>query len=182
MPKQYANIEITEETTVSSKALADITGLSQRRIEQLAHSGLMVKSGEGRYQLKASLKNYILDQQKELDQKKETQINDYKLRQEKAKAEKLEIELAEIKDELIDKETVLSVFSEAMIIVKTKMLAIPSKIAQLVRVAKTDLEAKQIIEKHIKIALTETANLKLEHANEETETEQTVSQNGNQTG
>jgi len=50
--------KIDADTTIGGKALAELLGLTTRRLEQLAAAGTIVRTGRGRYALQASVQRY----------------------------------------------------------------------------------------------------------------------------
>ncbi|MEM0952271.1 MAG: hypothetical protein AAGI66_09050 [Cyanobacteria bacterium P01_H01_bin.74] len=153
---------ITEKTTISRAELALILGVHESRIGQLATDGIAVKVENNKYELTASVQNFIKFHKDRVESLKAASEDDAKKRMALAKANIAELDLAERKGELVDKTIALSVFSEACIVAKTRLMAMSSKIAQAVRVAKDDKTAKLIIDKQVKSALYSLASIKSE--------------------
>jgi len=55
---------MTTTATISGAELADLLGLTRRQISELAASGTLVRAGRGRFDLKASVRNYCESQRR----------------------------------------------------------------------------------------------------------------------
>lgn len=155
-----------EPKIVSLQELADFLLLTKQRVNQLETEGVVIRTGRGEYELKASVQGYIqsLKGQAFGDA---GELRDHKIRKLKAEADKAEAEAAEKTGDLINKNLALVAWGEAVQMMKTNMLGLPSKLAQLTRTARSDAEATEILEKGIKKALSAIANVEIAH----TETE-----------
>lgn len=147
--------------TISLSALAKLLMLSERRIQQLAKEGYIKQPAKrGEYDIVDAVQGYI----KALKTANSTGPKDIqreKLRLVSAQAEIAELKVSEAKGELVETSQVIGAWGEAVQMMKTKMLSIPSKAAQFVRVSKNDSEAKRIMEKYIKTALADLANVEI---------------------
>lgn len=122
-------------TMVSAKVLSKLFSLTERRIRDLAQEGVLVRSTtKGRYNLERSVQNYILHLKtnKNIENIKTNNELDYeeeKAIHEKVKREKSEIELKIMKGEVHLAEDVESVMSIMLANFRSKILAMPSKLA-----------------------------------------------------
>ena len=60
MVSETKKVDDISAITVNATVLADIIGVTDRRIRGLAEEGILVRASKGRYNLKESLINYIL--------------------------------------------------------------------------------------------------------------------------
>lgn len=128
-------VEDISSTMVSAKVLSKLFSLTERRIRDLAQEGVLVRSTtKGRYNLERSVQNYILHLKtnKNIENIKtnhELYYEEEKAIHEKVKREKAEIELKIMKGEVHLSEDVESVMSTMLANFRSKILAMPSKIA-----------------------------------------------------
>lgn len=121
---------------VSATEAALFLGLPERSFYRLVERGVIQKQEDGTFLLGELAEAYY----KSLYDSES--LNAAKTRLTRAQAEKAELELAEEKDELHRATAVMSVWAENVINAKTKLLAIPSKMApQLVGLSAAEVEA-----------------------------------------
>lgn len=153
--------------TVSSKVLAEIAGIGERQARNLADEGIFVRNSHGRYLLMKSLKNYILNLK--IAKTGEKVISDFSkgeldLDNEKAKHEHLksmitEIRLQLIKGQVHKSEDVGAVITNMFTKFRSKMLAVPYKLAPKLE-GKSRNETADILKEEINFALAELADYK----------------------
>lgn len=129
---------------VTRKALADLFGLSTKRISQLTEEGVLERVGRGTYDLTKSVRAYIThlktqtgasDDSKSLANEKIVE----EVRIKRAKAEKEELQLKVYKGELHKASDVEQLVSSMILRAKSKLDSIPSKLApQLVNIDEAD--------------------------------------------
>lgn len=130
-----AKIDDIGSTVVSAKVLSKLFSLTERRIRDLAQEGILVReTTKGRYNLERSVQNYILHLKtnkniENMTTNKELDLEEEKAIHEKVKREKAEIELKIMKGEVHLSEDVESVLSTMLANFRSKILAMPSKIA-----------------------------------------------------
>ena len=130
-----AKIDDIGSTVVSAKVLSKLFSLTERRIRDLAQEGILVReTTKGRYNLERSVQNYILHLKtnkniENMKTNKELDLEEEKAIHEKVKREKAEIELKIMKGEVHLSEDVESVLSTMLANFRSKVLAMPSKIA-----------------------------------------------------
>lgn len=153
--------------TVSSKVLAEITGMSDRHVRNFADEGIFVRNSHGRYLLMKSLKNYILNlriakagekitsdfEEGELDLEHE------KARHEHLKAMVTEIRLQLIKGQVHKSEDVGAVITNMFTKFRSKMMAVPYKLAPKLE-GKNRIEIADILKEEINFSLSELADYK----------------------
>lgn len=128
----------------STNQLAELLGLTPRRIQQLAEEGVIVKASRGQYKAANSIQNYIRYLQDKERAVSDDDIDYFKERalHEKAKREKAELELAVMKGELHRSEDVKFVMNDMIAAFRSKVLSLPSKLAPQL-VGKTDMAVVQ---------------------------------------
>lgn len=131
-------VEDVKNITVSAKVIANIIGVGERRVRQLADEGILIRSSQGRYLLNDSLHSYILMLKVENDGKTEyaddgdeVSFDKEKAYHERASRHMAELKLAKMKGEVHESKNVQSVMTDMLMNFKTKCLGIPSKIAPI---------------------------------------------------
>ena len=130
-------VKITDITsvTVSATILAEIIGVSDRRIRQLADEGVLVRVSKGRYNLKDSMKNYILNLRiavdKGEDYDKDQSLEEIKAQHEKVKMHMSQLKLASMQGEIHKSSDVERVMMDMLSSFRTRLLNLPPKIAPL---------------------------------------------------
>ena len=153
--------------TVSSKVLAEIAGMGERQVRNLADEGIFVRNSHGRYLLMKSLKNYILNLKIAKAGEKVTSDfgkGELDLDNEKAKHEHLksmitEIRLQLIKGQVHKSEDVGAVITNMFTKFRSKMMAVPYKLAPKLE-GKSRNETADILKEEINFALAELADYK----------------------
>lgn len=120
--------------TVTRKALADLFGLSTKRISQLTEENVLEKVGRGTYDLTKSVLAYIthLKTQTGASDDAKTLANEKlaeDVKMKRAKAEKEELKLKLMKNELHKASDVERMVTGMIMNAKSKLDAIPSKLA-----------------------------------------------------
>ncbi|GMQ60320.1 hypothetical protein AN1V17_47200 [Vallitalea sediminicola] len=118
--------------TVSSAVLQSILGLTDRRVRQLAQEGTVVRVSRGKYSLVSSVQNYVtyIKTTKETaETPKKLDYEDERALHERIKREKSELTLKLMKGELHKTEDVERVMNDMLANFRSKVLAIPSKVA-----------------------------------------------------
>ncbi len=134
---ESAKITDIDNLTVSAGVLANIFGLTPRSIRLKAEEGLIVRASKGRYKLVESLKNYILalrlqaDGVSTDDPDREINIEEEKALHERVKRHISELKLQTMKGELHRAGDVETVMMDMLVAFKTRVLAIPSKVAPI---------------------------------------------------
>lgn len=152
--------QTNSEMTFTTAQLAEILGLTPRRVQQLAEEEVLVKAGRGKYKAVESIQRYIQSLQLKDQSGRDGEIDYFKerARHEKAKRERAELELAVMKGELHRSEDVRTVMNDMIAAFRSRILAIPSKLAPQL-VGKTELPVIQEMLSHeTHAALTELSN------------------------
>ncbi len=154
-----------EDMTVSSKTLEALFGVKDRTIRDLSEKGIVKRDSHGRYLFWNSAKNYITALKVARAGKvnpMQTKEEDLDLDQEKAQHEVLKRQITEIKLQLIKgqvhkAEDVEAVMTDMFEKFKSKMTALPSKLAKRLE-GKQRTEIQRILKQEIDNALVELAN------------------------
>lgn len=145
--------------TVEVAVLAKLFSLTTVRVQQLASQGVVIKAARGRYDLWASIRNYI----KFLQERKVNQwsgegeqdgYTQHRARLTKAKADKAEVEAALIKGTAHDAQAVAAVWTDMIGNARAKMLALPTKLAAQLE-GMTIAERKEAIQAAVSQVLNE---------------------------
>jgi len=140
---------------VTTKEIAEILGLSDRRIRQLENEGSLVKISRGRFDLPASIQRYIETIREQNQSAEELDLNKEKTLLTRANRQKVEIELKIMQGDLHRSEDVESVMNNMIASSRAQLLTLPRKVAPLV-LGQKDVDAIQnIIKKYVYEALQE---------------------------
>jgi phage terminase Nu1 subunit (DNA packaging protein) len=117
--------------SVPVSTLAKLFNLTSVRIQQLASDGVVKRTARGRYDLWTSIRNYIeyLQERKvnqwDSDEDNPTEIKKQQLRRTKEEADKLELQNARTRGELVPVFKVKRMGEQVMSAIKTKLLNMP---------------------------------------------------------
>lgn len=139
--------------------IAQLFGVTVRRVQQLTQEGIIntveVKSANGRvvkrYELAPTIKKYIkyLSDKANNRKQKSSDLEDQKMENEirikDARAQKLEMELQELKGEMHRSEDVEAVTNELVYSIRSMLLALPGRLAVDTCNAATPAEASDLI-------------------------------------
>ena len=135
MSDESKKIESVDNVTVSSTVLANLFGLTTRRIRQLENEGVITKVARGKYNLQENIKNYITFIKASADLK-ENKTEDGKIDYdeehallERRKREKIELELAAMRGTMHRAEDVERVMTDMLSNFKAKLLGLPPRAA-----------------------------------------------------
>jgi phage terminase Nu1 subunit (DNA packaging protein) len=150
--------------SVDVGTLAKLFSLTSVRVQQLAVDGIITKQERGRYDLWSSIRGYIKYlQERKVNQwsggedQDGDQYHKHRSRLTKAKADIAEIEAEAMKGKFHEAGAVEAVWADMLMNARSKMLAIPSKLAPKLR-KETEIQAiKDALEKAIHECLHELA-------------------------
>lgn len=134
--EENKKIENVSSVTVAGTVLADLFGLTERRIRQLAEEGIITKVTRGRYDLSTSVRNYIVHLKTNNDLKDNKTDGKLDIENEevllvKARREKVELEVAAMKGQMHYSYDVERVMNDMLANFRAKILALPTKAAPL---------------------------------------------------
>lgn len=149
-------IESIESLTVSAAVLADLLGVSERRVRQLASEGIFTRVAKGRYNLPDSIKTYLNMIKMEKDIMNTQAPGELDLDQERAikvrvERHQAEIKLALMRGEIHKSSDVEQVMTDMLISFKTRLLNIPPKLSPILaeksdKVVVQDILSNEILE------------------------------------
>lgn len=147
--------------TVSSKVLGEVLGITDRTVRHLADEGILVRSRHGKYLLMESVKNYVLTlkAQKSGEHVVSTLDEVLDLKTEQAKHEHVkcliaDVKLALIKGKVHKAEDVERVVTDMFERFKSKMEAMPAKLAKRLE-GEDRTEIQKELEREVRGALME---------------------------
>ena len=155
---------IKPDLTVTSTQLSEILELSVRRIQQLAKSGTLPKQEKrNRYKLVESIQGYIKYLRGQVVHGDAPQdLKEAKLRQEKARAEILELEALQKNGELQHQDDIEKVWNSIAVLIKTKLLALSSRVSADVYGATSLVQVRARIDEEVDLILSELVNTQVE--------------------
>ena len=140
---------------VSTKELAEILGLSDRRVRQLENEGSLVKIGRGKFDLAASIQKYIDTIKERSLSDDEIDLNKEKTLLTRANRMMAEMELKIIQGEVHRSEDIEKVMNDMLSSFRAQLLVIPGKAAPRL-IDQTEIEPiKAILKNYIFEALQE---------------------------
>nr|DAN82721.1 MAG TPA: DNA packaging protein [Caudoviricetes sp.] len=155
-----------EKITVPSKTLEALFGLKDRTIRDLADKGIVQRDSHGRYLLWNSAKGYITflkvanaskNSQNDVEDDTELNLDEEKAQHEHLKRQITEIKLQLIKGQVHKAEDVEAVMTDMFARFKSKMTALPSKLARKLE-GKSRIDIQKILKTEIDNALVELAS------------------------
>ena len=151
---------IKPDITVTSKQLSEVLDLSVRRVQQLAKSGTLPKQeAKNRYKLVDSIQGYIKYLRGQVVHGDAPQdLREAKLRQEKARAEILELEALQKNGELQHQDDIEKVWTSIAVLIKTKLLALSSRVSSDVYGATSLVQVRTRIDEEVDLILNELVN------------------------
>lgn len=144
--------------TVSSSVLAQVFGLTTRRIQQLYADGVIPGEKRGhaiRYDLRAACKAYIEHLRDEANAKNpnekslEKQRLEEDVRLKRAKAEQAELELEELRGNMHRSADVEEAINGLVYATRSDLTALPGRVAMDAFGAKTAAEVSQIVKREV---------------------------------
>lgn len=145
------------EPVATVEQLAKLFDVDERWIQKLATNNVVVKDGRGKYLLWPSVKGYIKFLQKRLRDGEEGGIGEHRKRLTSARADLAEMERKRVAGILLPADQVDEMWSRIVAVVKTRILAIPAKMAPRLLVLKRATEIEDALEKEVRDALEEIA-------------------------
>jgi len=155
---------VKADLTVSGKQLSEILDLSARRIQQLAKSGTIpTQEKRNRYRLVESIQGYIKYLRGQVVHGDAPQdLKEAKLRQEKARAEILELEALQKNGELQHQDDIEKVWTSIAGLIKTKLLALSTRVSADVYGSTSLVQVRTRINEEVDLILNELVNTQVE--------------------
>lgn len=135
MSEEEKKIDNVDQVTVSSKVLANLFGLTPRRIRQLENEGVIKKVARGKYSLQDNIKSYITyiktssDLKENKTEEGKIDYDEEHALLERRKREKIELELAAMRGTMHFSEDVQRVMDDMLSNFRAKILALPSRVS-----------------------------------------------------
>jgi len=139
------------------KTIARLLDLSERRVQQLSREGVIPRSDRGRYELVGAVQGYIRYLRDRSLDVGVISIDVARQRKTAAEAEMAEIELARARADVVAIDDVQKQWDAILSGVRTRMLAVPTKVAPMVAVESDQSLVKEMIADGVHTALGELA-------------------------
>lgn len=154
---------MADETTLPVNQLAKLLMLSDRRVQQLAKQGAVVKADNGRYDLVKSVQGYIrFLQSKSIGNAASPGLDlDYhveKARKMKSDADLGEINVAKARGQLIDAAVAEREAQSVMLEIRSRMLMVADRVTPLVLGDTNERRVRDVVADEINEALASLAN------------------------
>ena len=146
-----------------TKTIAQMFGISDRRVRQLVEMGVLTQTARGRFELIPTVKAFCDYLRERIDNPGDGDEN-HKERLIKARADLAEMEADRVKGETVDVEAVTQAWVDATSRFRAKMLALPHKAAPLVAVEDDADACHHLIEAQVHEALEELAGAEVDVA------------------
>ncbi|EEZ8330739.1 type IV toxin-antitoxin system AbiEi family antitoxin domain-containing protein [Escherichia coli] len=140
---------------VTDADLAELTGLSSRRIRQLVESGRLTRAGRNRYQL-AEVFMALVEEMSGGD--KASELTAERVRKLRAEATLAELELAKQRGEVAPIDEFQSVWTNRFTIIRANMLQLPQRVVTMLIGETDERRFKQVMTEEIKQILTAAAS------------------------
>ncbi len=135
--------------------LADVLGLTRRRVQQLVKTGVIARVSRGKYDLRQSVQAYIAFLQRSGSS---MNYHDAKAKRETAEASMAEMRLRQMRGDLLPREVVEDEVARCISNCKSRFLGLPTKAAPVV-IGMDEAAAKTILKEMIYEALDELSAL-----------------------
>lgn len=140
---------------VTDADLAELTGLSSRRIRQLVESGRLTRAGRNRYQL-SEVFMALVEEMSGGD--KASELTAERVRKLRAEATLAELELAKQRGEVAPIDEFQSVWTNRFTIIRANMLQLPQRVVTMLIGETDERRFKQVMTEEIKQILTAAAS------------------------
>ena len=144
--------------------IAKLLDLTPRRVQQLAAEGAIPKAERGKYDLVGAVRGYI-KHLRAMAQAGDSGAEDYsaqRARLTRARADMAEMEREQLRKELIPADDIEGAWLAVTGIMRSRLLAIPAKLAPRMIAIKDANAAREIIEAQVHDALKELAGVTIE--------------------
>ena len=134
------------------KEVAEHLDLTTKRMHELFNENILIKTGKSGGQDKDDCRVRYIRYLRVLARGKNTNsgdLNEERTRLTKAQADRAELELLEKEADLISSDTIKTVWSDYVSNVRSKLLALPSKLGHHTQAAETYAEAEAIIKEAV---------------------------------
>ena len=161
----------TKQNLVDSKIIAQLFGVTTRRVQQLAQEGIISATKQGnanKYDLLPTIQRYIKHLSEKANgkeaTKKDTETEGRRLEAEadlkRSKADMAALQLKELEGKMHRSEDVEAVMTDLVYTIRSMLMALPGRLAVDVVSAKTAAEASEVIRAEVYKVLEELAAYK----------------------
>lgn len=161
----------TKQNLVDSKIIAQLFGVTTRRVQQLAQEGIISATKQGnanKYDLLPTIQRYIKHLSEKANgkeaAKKDTETEGRRLEAEadlkRSKADMAALQLKELEGKMHRSEDVEAVMTDLVYTIRSMLMALPGRLAVDVVSAKTAAEASEVIRAEVYKVLEELAGYK----------------------
>lgn len=145
---------------VTAKVMGQIIGVTDRQIRNLANDGMIPRLSNGSYELVPALNAYIENvklsaKEEKTEVRKEESLNREKLLHERAKRQKAELQVGQMRGQLHHSDTIRAVLTDMLANFKAKMLTMPVKTAPMLIGHKEIAIIQEILQDEVYEALNE---------------------------
>lgn len=140
---------------VSAAVLAECLDMTERRVQQLAKKEITVKVRRGKYDLAASVKNYIDYMTEDGKTSEERKYDDIRAEHEVVKMRKTELTVARMEGKLHRSVDVKRLWTNMAATVKTRLLGIPVKLAPQITGMSDTAKIQELLQQEVTDALNE---------------------------
>jgi phage terminase Nu1 subunit (DNA packaging protein) len=139
---------------VSAKQLAEALGITERRVNQITkEKDIFPRDLNGKFALVQCIENYYRD--KFEIESPSAELDREKVRHERAKREKTELQLAKMRNELFEASVVEHFLTNMVVTFRNRILGVPTKLAPIIIGQKNISIISNIIEKELRSTLAE---------------------------
>lgn len=155
---------MSDPISISTATIAKLLDLSPRRIQQLVDEGVVPREQRGRFALIPAVRGYIhfLRERAVNASADADSIGRHRSRKLKEEADQLEMKSAQMRGELLPRDEVHVAVTGTLALVRSRMLAIPSKRAPMLAPEMTPAEAQAILKSAIHEVLAELAAIDID--------------------
>ena len=158
-------IEEPKRTTVRTDELAQLVGVTVRRMQQLQQEGVIKPESKGQYDFARSMINIVRYYREKADRRKSGDSEEMakeKLSREAIKRELEALKLSQLKGDLHKAEDIEKVMGAVLTRLRINLLAIPMGVAPLLRDLTDTNEIAEKIEERIRRAMNEVVNIDMD--------------------
>ena len=153
-------LNVNEKNYITSRALGVLLGITDERVRQLEDEGILesvTEKGKKLFDLTPNIQKYITHLKNKLQNAAPDEIlieaADAEMRFKKAKADKMELELAELKAQMHRSEDVEAVVGDMISAIRAAICSIPGYVAVDCAKAQTAEEASKVVRESVNIVL-----------------------------
>ena len=148
---------MSDQPVYPAKVIASLFDITERRVQQLVAQGVIPKTERGRYELFPAVQGYIKFLRERKLSEAVVSLDEARQRKLAAEAELAEIELAKARADVVRIDDVARQWDAILSGVRTRLLALPTKVAPMVAVENDQSIVKEMIEDGVYSALGELA-------------------------